>query len=211
MEDDRAAALPDLLIGGSLCLDFVNTVEPRNRPGGREWLPDYASLVAWSRFAGSLTAPQADRLRREAARRPAAAAAVHAWALSLRESLYLLFAALADGREPATGDLETLNVALGQATARARLVRAGGAFAWAWDADDVPLERPVWPVARSAAELLTSDELARVRACAGDVAGCGWLFVDRTKNRSRHWCHMGGCGTEAKARRRAASRRRGGA
>jgi predicted RNA-binding Zn ribbon-like protein len=202
-------ALPDMLIGGALCLDFVNTVEPRNRPGGREWLPDYGALVAWSRYAGSLTGPQADRLLREVARRPSAAAAAHAWALALREALYPLFAAVAAGRAPAPADLEALNGALGPAMARARLRptgRAAGAFAWEWDADDLPPERPLWPVARAAAELLTSADLARVRACAGDVAGCGWLFVDRTKNRNRRWCHMGGCGTVAKVRRRAAGR-----
>ncbi len=32
---------------------------------------------------------------------------------------------------------------------------------------------------------------------------CGWLFVDRSRNRSRRWCEMATCGNRAKARRRA--------
>jgi predicted RNA-binding Zn ribbon-like protein len=55
------------------------------------------------------------------------------------------------------------------------------------------------PVAQSAADLLTSEELNRVGQCADDH--CGWLFMDMSRNRSRRWCDMGDCGNRAKARR----------
>jgi len=55
-------------------------------------------------------------------------------------------------------------------------------------------------VARSAAELLTSDNVDRVRECEDD-RGCGYLFIDQSKNRSRRWCSMESCGNRAKARR----------
>jgi predicted RNA-binding Zn ribbon-like protein len=29
---------------------------------------------------------------------------------------------------------------------------------------------------------------------------CQWLFIDRSKNRSRTWCDMAVCGNRAKAR-----------
>jgi predicted RNA-binding Zn ribbon-like protein len=59
----------------------------------------------------------------------------------------------------------------------------------------------LWPVARSAADLLTSaEELARVGQCADD-RGCGWLFFDTSRNHSRRWCAMKDCGNRAKARR----------
>ena len=57
----------------------------------------------------------------------------------------------------------------------------------------------LWPVARSAADLLTSDDLGRVRECAGER--CNWLFIDRSKNHSRRWCDMQDCGNVAKVRR----------
>jgi predicted RNA-binding Zn ribbon-like protein len=38
-----------------------------------------------------------------------------------------------------------------------------------------------------------------VRICSSD--GCDWLFFDQTRNRSRRWCEMKGCGNRAKARR----------
>jgi predicted RNA-binding Zn ribbon-like protein len=59
----------------------------------------------------------------------------------------------------------------------------------------------VWPVAYSAADLLaTPDQLARVGQCQDD-RGCGWLFLDLTKNHSRRWCAMDDCGNRAKAKR----------
>ena len=57
----------------------------------------------------------------------------------------------------------------------------------------------LWPVAHSAAGLLTADDLARVRECAAEH--CTWLFVDHSKNRSRRWCDMQSCGNAAKVRR----------
>ena len=62
-------------------------------------------------------------------------------------------------------------------------------------------------IADAAAELLESTELERLKACGG----CGWFFLDRSKNRSRRWCSMNTCGASAKAKtyyRRRNSRRR---
>ena len=33
-------------------------------------------------------------------------------------------------------------------------------------------------------------------------ADCGWMFVDRSRNRLRRWCQMETCGTMEKTRRR---------
>ena len=83
--------------------------------------------------------------------------------------------------------------------ANLRLLPHEGHFDLEWDPDGSSLERPLWPIVRSAAELLTSGELARVHKCASDR--CGWLFVDRSKNHSRRWCDMKECGNVAKVRR----------
>ena len=61
------------------------------------------------------------------------------------------------------------------------------------------LAAPLRPIVRSAAELLVSDQLDRVRECDG--ARCTWLFLDQSRNRSRRWCSMETCGNRAKARR----------
>ena len=63
--------LPDR-VGGRLALDFVNTVDPRHAPDRREFLTDYAALLAWAEPIGpALPAPVAT-LRRAASTTPAA-------------------------------------------------------------------------------------------------------------------------------------------
>jgi predicted RNA-binding Zn ribbon-like protein len=65
---------------------------------------------------------------------------------------------------------------------------------------------PLHLVARALADLLTSPRLSRVGRCDG-VGDCGWLFLDATKNHSRRWCSMAGCGSRAKMRRYYARRK----
>jgi predicted RNA-binding Zn ribbon-like protein len=126
-------------------------------------------------------------------------------AVALREAIYHLFSATAAGRMPRRVDVETLNKYLPRALAGPHL-RAGDApgagftLGWAETSDD--LDGCLLPVVRSAAALLTSPELSRVGECADD-RGCGYLFYDETRNRSRRWCDMGSCGNRAKARRHA--------
>jgi predicted RNA-binding Zn ribbon-like protein len=72
-------------------------------------------------------------------------------------------------------------------------------FGWVWVGIEDDLTGFLWPVARAAAELLTSGQVVRLRECAGDP--CGWLFLDLSKNGSRRWCDMADCGNRAKARR----------
>ncbi len=62
------------------------------------------------------------------------------------------------------------------------------------------LDTVLWSVARSSAELLISEDLMRVKECP-ENDGCGWLFVDTSRNHKRRWCDMEGCGNRAKARR----------
>ena len=196
------------LLGGRLCLDFVNTVDPRHGPRWREYLNSYADLVAWGVHAGAVTADEAVRLAREAAARPDAARAALHRAIDVREVLYRLFLAVATGASAEPADLSTLNEAYGAAMARARVIADGRRFVWGWASDRQGLDRVLWPVVRCAAELLTAEELRRVKAC-GEREGCGWLFLDTSKNSSRRWCSMEVCGTQAKLRRYRARRRSG--
>jgi predicted RNA-binding Zn ribbon-like protein len=51
--------------------------------------------------------------------------------------------------------------------------------------------------AHSALRLLANEEIARLKICGN----CGWLFIDRSRNRSRLWCDMAVCGNRVKASR----------
>jgi predicted RNA-binding Zn ribbon-like protein len=62
----------------------------------------------------------------------------------------------------------------------------------------------LWPIAQSAADLMTSDKRNSVRQCGAD--DCAWLFLDESRNHSRRWCDMKTCGNRQKARRHYASK-----
>src|SRR5512133_629471 len=192
------------LSGGRTCLDFVNTVSGDRAGRPAERMASYADLVAWSRQAGVVDDAHARRLVAEARRRPADAAAAYDGAIALRESLYRIFTGLAAGGAAPADDLARLSDHLARALVHRRLVPGGPACcALAWDDPEGALDAPLWRVAASAAELLTSaTDLARVRVCGmHDTHECSWVFMDHTRARTRRWCSMKECGNKAKARR----------
>jgi predicted RNA-binding Zn ribbon-like protein len=191
----RAAVLP--LIGGPLCLNFTNTAHGRGTPDHTDNLVDFAALIAWSKHAEAIDAHEAERLLGAAERHPRAAEAVRRRAIELRERLHRCLHALDAGQKPEPADLAGINEELAHALPHARLEPHADGFTWAWD-DEPVLDRVLWPIVRSASQLLTAPELERVKQCAG--RGCGWLFLDTSKNGSRRWCEMEVCGSRAKAR-----------
>src|ERR1044071_7441327 len=105
------------LLGGRLCLDFVNTLggrryDPARRkkdPAAvillRDRLNDYFDLLAWSRRAELLTEAELQALVREGKRREAEAAQVHGRARALREAIYRICKAIIDKRSPLGADM----------------------------------------------------------------------------------------------------------
>jgi predicted RNA-binding Zn ribbon-like protein len=189
---------PECTCPPELCLAFVNTLPDRPRCQ-EETLSSYADLLEWARTRDVVNAEVATDLEQTAAADPDAAAAALERARALREVLFRLLTGAAVAARPAVEDLEALNRALADAMPKARVAVQEGRFHWAWCCAEQDLDRPVWPVVRSAAELLASDEIGKVRQCAAD--GCSWLFVDRSRGGRRRWCSMATCGNRAKARR----------
>jgi predicted RNA-binding Zn ribbon-like protein len=185
------------LLGGELCLDFVNTVEPRGVDHPQEFLATYSGLVAWSRHVGIVTAVEAECLLREATARQAEAEAIHRRAIALRETLYRVFLSIIRERPAEAQHLEPLNATLAPALSRLQIVPLQEGFDWEWHVQDGDLDRMLWPIVRSAAESLTNGPRGRLKQCAG----CSWLLLDSSRNHTRRWCEMRVCGNRAKARR----------
>lgn len=186
------------LVGGRLCLDFCNTQGSRS---GRqeERFATYGDVVGWAWRAGVLNAEEATRLGRLGSRNPTEALAVWERSIRLRSALQSLFTAIADGKRIRSAWLEALNQELAGAMARSQVVPTESGFTWLWVEGGRALDCALWPVTRSAADLLTSGPLSTIRVCEG--RGCGWLFLDTSRNRTRRWCDMRICGNRAKARR----------
>jgi predicted RNA-binding Zn ribbon-like protein len=180
-----------------LCLEFVNTVSARKGRFPYEWLPNYANLAAWGHQAGLLNADQVMKLLRQAQNDPPAAQNVWRRALDLRDAIYRLVSAHAAGQPVQMEDLAALNSEIPAAYQHLQLTPEKDGLAWRWpDAPDA-LDGFLWPVVRSAAELLTSPDLERAGECHNPT--CGWLYLDTSKNHSRRWCDMSSCGNTAKA------------
>jgi predicted RNA-binding Zn ribbon-like protein len=186
------------LVGGRLCLDFCNTTGDR-RGYPDERLETYGDVVGWGWRAGVLNAEEAARLTRLGTRSPTESLGVWERAIRLREALTVIFRAVAENRRIRPGALDVLNGELAGAMSRSQVVPTDSGFTWLWAEGGKALDCVLWPIARSAADLLTEGPLSAIRVCEG--RGCGWLFLDTSRNRTRRWCDMRICGNRAKARR----------
>lgn len=189
---------PFELSGGDLCLDFANTWGDRPRAEA-DGLRSYDHLLAFARQTGLGEASDLAALEQRGRREGAAAAAALHTACELREALYALFSARARDRVLPPEALACLNAQLREALPHLAVQGSGPAPEWQWRDGAQSLTSPLWPIARAAADLLTSREAPPVRECDG--AQCSWLFLDRSRGRSRRWCSMASCGNRAKARR----------
>lgn len=202
LSPSRAGSLP--LVGGRICIDFANTTSGREGPHRQEHLQRYPDLIAWAQHAGLLDVSDAAALERVATADHNDAQAALRAALQLREAIHAVLLSLARGEPAPASDLGDLNKVLADGMCRARLRAATDGFAWDWPRPAqgptaARLAYPLWPIARSAADLLLSPLRERIRECPGEH--CGWLFLDLTKNGSRRWCEMKVCGSRAKMQR----------
>jgi predicted RNA-binding Zn ribbon-like protein len=186
------------LIAGEVCLDFVNTLDDRFSDEPKDLLKDYGDLVRFAEDSGIISEHQVDRLVANSMKDPKAALRTLASAIEMREAMHEIFWALVI-KKPIPGDaLSVLNSFVQNAARHASLVRSGPHFHWQFDSSATDLDAPLWPIARQAADLLVSERLQFVRACASKT--CEWLFLDESKNHRRRWCDMTKCGNRAKAR-----------
>jgi predicted RNA-binding Zn ribbon-like protein len=187
------------LTGGHLALDFANTVDNRFDPQRRkDQLTDYGELIAFLRQSVAIPDRTAAELT-AAAHGSKRGQQVLSRAVVLREAIYRVFSAIANERTPAPDDVAVLNGFVREALSQLYIGRRSRGFMWEWPADGTDLNRAWWPVARAAADLLISEDAARVRECSAE--DCGWLFLDTSRNRTRRWCDMKICGNRAKVRR----------
>ncbi len=164
--------------GGALALDVANSIILRADPERR--IDRFADVAAIDSFAEA-----ANRFGAESARFGAlapVAAENRGRLLQLREATDRHFRAAIS----ATGRPEFLADLL---EAIAAVLRRSLPHVGALSLDTA--------TAQSALSLAASTEPDRLKICPN----CGWLFLDRSRNRSRTWCDMAVCGNRTKAKR----------
>ena len=144
------------LIGGVLCLDFANTLYGHTE-SVHEYLFDYRDLVLWSGHAGILSSQKAGILLSKWEQAPAESEAVFRQAIQLRETIFRVYTSLSHAESPNEDDLVQLHQTWLENEAHSRLVQTENGFALDWEEGD-ELDAMLWPITRSAVELLTSDD-----------------------------------------------------
>jgi predicted RNA-binding Zn ribbon-like protein len=209
------------LVGGHPALDLVNSVSWRlDEARTIDRLPDDDALVRWAAAVG---------LGRIAGEWVDGSAAVRA-VRELRESAYEVLAPLAVGGEPDPAAVRRLRELVVAALAVADVAEVVP-LRWTIRPSDVavpasaggmaPVDRDRLAGLRLPAvltlndlpallalvvwRLLEDERLDRLKQCQD--GGCGWLFLDRTKNASRRWCSSADCGNRSRARRHYQRRR----
>jgi predicted RNA-binding Zn ribbon-like protein len=192
---------PPFFIADHLGLDFLNTVAvPVDTEV--EWLASGEDLLAWLKQAELVPEIVLENLRKRAA--PHELDAIAAQARALRDG-FKLFVRKHMGKPlppNALRTLEPLNQLLSRDHEFGQIVRSGqkngkaSVFMWRpqrrWE---LP-ESLLFPLARSLADLVCTEDLTYVKACEGDT--CTLLFLDRTRSHARRWCSMAVCGNRAK-------------
>ena len=203
METDGEPSPRELpIIGGHLALDFANTVDDPEGPRRHDHIASYEDLASWAVRVRVISTTSAKRLLRAAAKRPAQAAETLVSAQQLRAALNDVFGAVADGTPHAPRYWINLRPFAASALAAATLdVTDAYEPHWTWP-DTGDLAAVLHPIGLAAANLLTSDDLRRVKRCGR----CPWLFLDNSKNHSRRWCDMNDCGRAQKIERYVARR-----
>lgn len=196
----NARQLPPFdLIGGNVCLDFINTLDDRHTENPQELLGSYLDLVRFGEQTAILSRKQAEALAADCCRLPKQAGSVLVTARDLRETLHEVFWAAIQKRAVPRMALARLNEYLDQASNHLRLEEVDLArFELRLD-ERLSFESILWILVRAGADLLTSGQVRFVGACS--ATSCRWVFLDLSKNHQRRWCDMKRCGNRAKARR----------
>jgi predicted RNA-binding Zn ribbon-like protein len=201
---------PLRIVGGHLALDLVNTVAPR-RPAGperHEYLGDPADLLAWAQRVELVDAAEAAAVAEAWRAAPGADQQALRVALEVREAAYaLLVDRVPTAQSPVDSSLAigTLNLHWAAASARSVLVQDGASVRL--QVGTTPAQLIPDRLTRIVVDFLTTADTSRLKECPVEQGGCGFLFLDHSRNGSRRWCAMEDCGSSVKARRLTAHRR----
>jgi predicted RNA-binding Zn ribbon-like protein len=205
------------LVGGHASLDLVNTVErgdPAQGVPAADFLVDPAALLRWATRSGLIEEDAAPAVAQAWTDSPQSGAAALHSATEIREALHTVFRASIDA---ASSDTEKVGVAL--ETIHSQWLSSAGrselVFAVGNDAagrivfGNAPQRLVQDRLVEAAMEGVTSLPRERIHRCPTEFGGCGWLFLDQSRNGSRRWCRMADCGSKVKADRLTDRRRLG--
>lgn len=189
---------------GRLVLNFTNTVY--ERPGYStaspaapiELLKDVEDLNRWLGCVEAFSKSTLTEISRELRSESDGAVRILRKVIALREQIFVAVYELVSTGSISAAQLEQINLLIERVPQR-RLARDGDRFSLLWGSNLTLIEKITAPIIQDLVELLTTEDLTRLRVCGAN--DCGWLFVDHSKNGRRRWCDMADCGNRAKQQR----------
>jgi predicted RNA-binding Zn ribbon-like protein len=186
--DRRAPAFR--FIGHYACLDFVNT--EANKSGEiKDLLQNYEDLIIWLASAKLFSRSDLTRALEDWRGKPSAEL-VFKQALKLRNCLNEMATEIVHARSVPRAAVHAINAVVENPLGTTRLHKTAGGFERRFEPDLKEPTQLLVPVGESAASLLCSGDLFRVKECAN--SSCGAFFYDTSKNRGRRWCSGTKCG-----------------
>lgn len=178
-----------------LCCNFVNTLYTWKKEDAYDFLSDYDTFIDWCARLAVCNTGHLFQLRQQAKKEPDEAIIAMNKIREIRLLLHRLISAIsANDQEKIAQFLPVVNPFITDALSRINLEFSGNSFTLAYQKKPLQLISPTWQVAKSLYDLLTGDEMARIKECPA----CGWVFFDETKNGKRRWCNPLHCGTKDK-------------
>ncbi len=182
-------------VAGNLSIDFINTqIVENNAP--KDLLTDFADFAAWAAAAHLLEKPKAEKLIADWSGQTEGVA-IFAEALKFRSVLREMFVRLAQGKTVHKTAMMAINREIRNQRGAVEIRQTATGYKKQFLADFRDPRQLFVPIAESAADLLCYGNLANLRKCENQ--DCILYFYDTTKNHTRRWCSMAGCGNRAKA------------
>ncbi|WP_286828255.1 MULTISPECIES: CGNR zinc finger domain-containing protein [Kordiimonas] len=184
------------LTGGSMALDFVNTLDEREGRE-RELISDISRLAQWAVQAGALSAQQVEAAVKVSGE---GSDLLLSDAKCLREDLFHLFSCVVSGRKVSPDMMEAFNRWRKETCENSAIEFRDGAFVLTFGGASPSLRSVLWKIVQDAESILLDPErVSRVRQCQGHQ--CAWMFLDYSRQKNRRWCDMTVCGNRAKVKR----------
>jgi predicted RNA-binding Zn ribbon-like protein len=185
------------LDGGCVVFDFTNTIGSRKENPQRDYMKTYSDFLEWVKRQSILPSERFDALSVLTKRDQDKTNAAFKKIIETREVLYSLFSPLATNEKPKKETVDRFNTLLQESFSSIRMNIGNNKNEVNFTDGSNSCLEPLHIVLKSAFDVLTQEDATRIKECPS----CGWLFLDKTKNKKRRWCNMLDCGSKDKASR----------
>jgi predicted RNA-binding Zn ribbon-like protein len=197
MTEGIKAATKWNLDGGVLCLDFINTIPDRKFGEPHDHLTDFSQVLNWCQSMKLLQDKDYQRLSALSVNDPEKGQAAFRKYIYVRENLWKILSAIANGKDPASKDVDQFNKNLSETLAKLKFEFQNNSYSLVLTKNKDDFHGPLDIILRSAFDLLTKEQKDRIKDCGE----CGVLYLDVSKNNTRQWCNPNSCGTVIRSRR----------